>query len=177
MRHECATVVTVLAVLLAAGRARAETQAKFRLPSGVEVSIREAPFAKGKFRVTGCTDAGAACFINGRVPFGRAAPLPRTYVERIAVSFGGSTYVLDTSDMYDAWGSRPLEHPGNNVRYLGGRCTDSKNCQIRGLFSDGGASFVAEWRVVKGRATRTVLTDSVDVVDLFMEHIDPPTFE
>jgi hypothetical protein len=176
MRRPYATVAVALAVLLASGRAGAGPKARFTLPSGVEVSISEAPFNKSKFRVSGCTDEGAACFINGRVPFGRAARLPRTYVERISVSFGGSTYVLDSSDMYDAWGDRPLEHAGK-IRYLGGRCSDSKNCQVRGLFSDGGASFVAEWRVVDGRATRTVLTDSADVVDLFMKNIDPPMFE
>jgi hypothetical protein len=171
-----AKLAVFLAALLAAGRAGAGPQVKFTLPSGVVVAITEAPFARPKFRVSGCTDEGAACFINGHVPFGRASRLPRTYVERIAVSFGGSTYILDSSDMYDAWGERPLEHAGK-VRYFGGRCTDSKNCQVRGLFSDGAASFVAEWRVVNGRATRTVLTDSTDVVDLFMRHIDPPVFE
>jgi hypothetical protein len=36
---------------------------------------------------------------------------------------------------------------------------------------------VAEWRVVNGTAVRTVLTDSHDVVTLFMKNIDTPDFE
>lgn len=174
--HHSAKLVAVLGAVLAAGRVSAETDRKFKLPTGLEIAITEASFPKGRFRVEGCADMEGACLINGRVPFGRAAHLPRTYVKRISVTFGGNTYVLDSSDMYDAWGDRPLEHAGK-VRYLGGRCTDSRNCQVRGLFSDGSASFVAEWRVVAGRATRTVLTDSSDVVDLFMTNIDPPSFE
>ncbi len=99
--------------------------------------------------------------------------LPKSYVKRLKVAFGGASYDLDSSDMYDAWGDRPLQVAGK-VRYLGGRCFDARNCQVRGLFSDGASSFVAEWRVVDGRTTRTVLTDSIDVVDLFIKSIDPP---
>jgi hypothetical protein len=78
--------------------------------------------------------------------------------------------------MYNAWGSRPLEFIGS-VRYFGGKCVDAKNCSFRGLFSDAGGSFVAEWRVINGVSTRTVLTDSSDVVSLFMKNIDPPEYE
>ena len=78
--------------------------------------------------------------------------------------------------MYDAWGARPLEQEGV-IRYFGGKCFDKENCQLRGVFSDGAGSFVAEWRIVNGHAARTVLTTSSDVVNLFKQHIDPPSFE
>ena len=78
--------------------------------------------------------------------------------------------------MYDAWGARPLEVKGV-VRYFGGKCFDTKNCQLRGLFSDAAGSFVAEWQIVGGLPTRTILTSSSDVVHLFMNNIDPPVFE
>jgi hypothetical protein len=148
----------------------------FTLPSGIAVTIEESPFDKERFRVEGCVKEGGPCRINGRVPFGRTSLLPRTHVSRIAISFHGRTYQLDSSDMYDAWGTRPLEHRGK-VRYLGGDCSDATNCRIRGLFSDGAGTFVAEWQIVDGVARRTVLTDSSDVVDLFVRHIDPPKFD
>lgn len=75
--------------------------------------------------------------------------------------------------MYDAWGNRPLEVKGA-IRYFGGRCSDVKNCEFRGIFSDGVGTFVAEWRVVDGVPIRDVLTDSSDIIDLFMHNIDPP---
>jgi hypothetical protein len=77
--------------------------------------------------------------------------------------------------MYDAWGGRPLEYKGT-IRYFGGKCSDQKNCQFRGIFSDGAGSFVAEWRIVGGVPTRTVLSGSDDIVHLFMKNIDPPEF-
>jgi len=36
---------------------------------------------------------------------------------------------------------------------------------------------VAQWEIVDGVSVRTVLTDSDDIVDLFMHNIDPPDDE
>ena len=148
----------------------------FTLPSGVKVHILEAPFKSTEWRVDGCSLAATACRINGHLPFGAAFGMPRTYVKRITVEYRGRTHTLDATDMYNAWGSRPLEHKGT-VRYFGGKCFDAHNCQFRGLFSDAAGSFVAEWRIVGDQATRTVLTDSNDVVHLFIANIDPPEYE
>lgn len=168
--------VLLIAFLLSDSSAGLNARREYALPSGVVISIVEAPFSRPKFRITGCVREGEACRINGRIPFGRTSQVPKTYIARIAISFAGATHLLDSSDMYDAWGGRPLEYPGK-IRYLGGQCYDANNCQIRGLFSDGAGTFVAEWRVIHGRPIRTVLTDSSDVVDLFVRHIDPPKFE
>jgi hypothetical protein len=172
-------ILTVFAImLLFPVGAYSDTTANFTLPSGVAVQIVEAPFQRSKFKVTGCTGIDFTCLINGRVPMGVDGREPKTYVKSIAVTFDGQSYELDASDMYDAWGSRPLEFPGV-IRYFGGKCFDPKprSCQFRGLFSDGAGSFVAEWFVVNGRPFRTILTGSDDVVNLFMKHIDPPEFD
>jgi hypothetical protein len=168
---------TVIALTLAAisTLALADTEAAFTLPSGVNIKIVEAPFDKKSFNVSGCTDTGDVCLINGRIPLGAASSLPKTYVKSIEVSYRKQSYLLDVSDMYDAWGGRPLEYKGT-IRYFGGKCSDQKNCQFRGIFSDGAGSFVAEWRIVGGVPTRTVLSGSDDIVHLFMKNIDPPEF-
>jgi len=167
-------VVGVMGLL--AGCAVADTTAQFELPGGIKVSIAEGVFLATKVKVIGCAvGGGAGCLIDGQIPFGIVRGLPKTYVKSISIVALGKSYPLDVSGMYDAWGKRPLEYPGA-VRYFGGWCFDERNCQFRGLFSDGASTFVAEWRVVQGRGMRTVLTDSSDVVDLFMSHIDPPRF-
>jgi len=143
----------------------AETTATFTLPSGVAVRIVEAPFKLSR---------EADCRINGRrVPWGPGVSLPKTYVKSITVSFRGRSYELDASCMYDAWGGRPLEVPGV-IRYFGGKCSDVKTCQFRGVFSDASEAFVAEWSIANGVAVRTVLSSSNDIVNLFMKNIDPP---
>jgi hypothetical protein len=174
MIHRAVALALILAVVSAP--AFADTEATFTLPSGVKVKIIEAPFYKKFFKISGCTETSGACFINGHVPFGVAFGLPKTYVKSISVSYRNQSYSLDVSDMYDAWGSRPLEYKGS-VRYFGGKCFNTKLCQFRGLFSDGAGSFVAEWGVVNGLPIRTVLSGQNDIVNLFMRHIDPPEYE
>ena len=167
----------ILSGLFLSMRAEADNTASFVLPSGVAVRIVEAPFQRSKFKIEGCTRNDAPCLINGRIAFGGfQGELPKTYVRSIVVTFDGQSYDLDTSAMYNAWGSRPLEHPGV-IRYFGGKCFYKGNCQFRGVFADGALSFAAEWRIVNGRQIRTVLTGSDDVVHLFMKHIDPPEYE
>ena len=161
---------------LSSAVSHADTTAAFTLPSGVAVRIVEAPFKASQFKIQGCSEQDSACLINGRVPFGNADALPRTYVKSITVSFKGRSYALDATQMFDAWGSRPLEVKGA-VRYFGGSCSDAKNGRFRGLFSDAAGAFVAEWLIVNGVSIRTVLTDSDDVVHLFMQSIDPPEYD
>jgi hypothetical protein len=100
-------------------------------------------------------------------PFG----LPSTYVKSITVTVKGRLYSLDVADMYNAWGSRPLEYKGV-IRYFGGTCLDSENCRFRGVFSDAAGSFGAEWYIIKGLAIRTVISSSSDIIQLFAKHID-----
>jgi hypothetical protein len=169
-------VAIVFALVLISVSALADTEAMFTLPSGVKVNIVEAPFEKKLFKVSGCTESSQHCFINGHVPAGILFGLPKTYVKSITVSYQSRSYSLDAADMYDAWGVRPVEYKGA-VRYFGGRCRSAKNCEFRGLFSDGAATFVAEWRVVDGLPVRTVLSDNYDIVHLFMRHIDPPILD
>lgn len=170
------SLITILSFIIFTSSATADMTSTFTLPSGVEVKIIEAPFQKALFKVEGCSEGDSVCRINGHAPAGIAFGLPKTYVKSITVSFQGRSYSLDVSDMYNAWGSRPLEHKGK-IRYFGGKCFNSKNCQFRGLFSDAAGTFVAEWRIVNELPVRTVLTDSNDVVNLFTKNIDPPEFD
>ena len=154
----------------------ADTNAAFTLPSGVQVEIVESNFQRSLFKISECREHEEVCFINGHIPFGVDVGLPKSYVKSIRITYQGQSYSLDVSDMYNAWGTRPLEYKGK-IRYFGGKCFDAKNCQFRGLFSDAAGSFVAEWRIVNGLSARTVLTSSNDVINLFITHIDPPEFD
>ena len=167
-------MITSLVLALAAAATPAE--ASFVLPSGVKVQIVEAPFKRQDWHVEGCGEDDKICLIDGHPPFGTAWGTPITYVKSITVEYQGRTHLLDVSNMFNAWGTRPLEYPGS-VRYFGGKCFSPDHCQLRGLFSDGAGAFVAEWVVFNGRCTRTVLTSSSDVVNLFIKNIDPPEVE
>jgi len=151
-----------------------ESVSEFNLASGIRVRIVEAPFSETMFKVELCPNGISVCRINGKVPHGVAVEKPKTYLKELMISYKGKSYRLDSSNMFNAWGKRPLEYPSWNIRYFGGHCHDENLCVVRGLFADGGATFVAEWQVVDGIAERTVITESDDVVELFMVNIDPP---
>ena len=172
-------VATLLGCLFSTS-ALADTTSTFTLPSDVDVTIVESVFDKEMFNVERCSPnrwgSGSIGRINGRVPYGIDINVPETYVKSITISYQGAAYELDVTDMYNAWGDRPLQYPGG-VRYFGGKCFDKKHYQFRGLFSDAAGAFVAEWRIVDAVAIRTVLTFSDDVVHLFGEYMDPPEYD
>jgi len=147
----------------------------FVLPGGARVEIAEAPFEPKLNRIEGCGKDDELCLINGRPPFGVSFGLPKTYVQGITVSFMGRSYQLDVTDMYDAWGERSSKR--GERRWFGGQCYKSSFCVFRGVFGDGGDTYVAEWSVYRGVVSRTVITDADDVVNVFMENIERPRLD
>ena len=168
--------LSILLVISFVISACAKAETEFTLPNGIKVSILEENFDKSDFKVTGCAGSGAVCIINGSSPFGSDLGLPKTYVKSIKIFFQEHSYTLDSSNMYNAWGNRHLIQT-DKIRYFGGNCYDSKNCQFRGLFSDAAGAFVAEWQIVNGLQYRTVISNSSDIIGLFSKNIDPPVWE
>jgi hypothetical protein len=80
----------------------------FVLPSGVRVEITEAAFKRSAFRVVGCKQGGSICTIDGHFPFGSNLTIPSIYLKKITVTYGGKSHSLDSSNMHNAWGARPL---------------------------------------------------------------------
>jgi hypothetical protein len=176
MKRYIHLMLVVFAFIVCAGQAVANQPVALVLPSGVRVVIIEMPFDRATFKISGCEGGDHGCIINGHVPFGSDNEIPKTFTKSITATYQDKSYSLDVSDMFNAWGTRPLEVKGA-VRYFGGKCRDAKNCELRGIFSDGAGSYVAEWQIIHGVPFRTILTNSDDVVNLFIHHIDPPEIE
>ncbi len=133
------------------------------------VRIVEAPFAESKLKYS----ESSPCLVDGQIPFGTDCGIPSTYVKSLTVVVNGKSLKLDTSQMFNAWGTRHLTmHEGKLVRYFGGSCLDKDICVFRGLFSDGAGTFVAEWRVFQGATTRTVITSDEEIVFPFTDNLD-----
>ena len=118
--------------------------------------------------------------VNGTAPFGEDSSNPRavpsSYLAKLTLRVKGKTYNLETTNMYNAWGDRPLEDHGQ--KYMAAHCYDPNTCTLRGIFSGQGGLYVAEWIIGNGKPFRSILSDSTDVVDFFMKGgINPPVFE
>jgi len=125
--------------------------------------------------VTISGDTESSNLPNGNIVFGSVSS-PKTYLSKIIFSVKNKEYKLESKYMYNAWGRRPLEIAGV-IKYFDAHCYNSENCTIRGIFSDAAGSFVAEWKVINGKAIRTVITNSGDIVNNFIKDISPPVYE
>jgi len=158
-----------------ASAAENESNATVELGKNITASLTERTFFPSQAKIETCSSGSGICGINGGIPFGIAAGMPKTYLSKLIVSVDQKSYTLDTGNMYDAWGKRPAE--GKGARHLAASCYGPMNCIVRGIFSEGPGAYVAEWAIVDGHASRTMLTGSKDIVDLFLKRIDPPGFE
>ncbi|MFC3150733.1 hypothetical protein ACFOEK_06825 [Litoribrevibacter euphylliae] len=149
---------------------------QFVLGEGLSIKIVESAFISSEWNISYCPNSKRVCFINGLTPMGVDGNIPETYVSKLVATVNGLSYQLDTSNMFNAWGDRPLEHPGS-IKYFSGVCQYQANCTFRGIFSDAAASFVVEWRINQGVPERTIMTSSQDVVSLFIDNIDPPVYD
>jgi hypothetical protein len=131
---------------------------EFDLPSGVHLAILEEPIRLMH---------NMNCQI-GSVP-------PKAYVKSITASFRGHSWDLSSSCMFDAVPDRALVITGS-AREFGGGCDENGNCVLRGIFADEPNSYVAEWRITKGIATRTVLSADANLVASFRKQIEPSPY-
>jgi hypothetical protein len=167
--------IIILLTLMLAFSAIAEEK-QYDLGNGLSVTIIESPFAPSDWNITYCPNSERICLINGVTPNGVDGNMPITYLKILIATINGKQYNLDSSNMFNAWGNRPLEDP-SSVKYFAGSCQHETWCTFRGLFSDGAGSFVAEWQVRQGVPERTIITSSNDIVHLFINSIDPPVYE
>lgn len=163
-----------LALLAASVSTSKEQHVDLALPSGVHISIMEAPFKRSGIPVQGCTNSAKVCRVGGK-PYGLASGRPKTYIRRIVATYGNSQFVLDSTGIYDAEVREHADHSG--VAFFGGSCQDAKNCAFRAVLGDAANATAAEWVVVDGVVERTVLSGDADIVQFFQKNIDPPAYE
>jgi hypothetical protein len=171
------SAITLAALLLFTACAAAEQTAKpateqaatiaFALGDG-RLAIVQAPFDRMRAKILGCRVNTLPCLIDGRVPYGATAGNPRTYVQKITFSRKGRTFVLPSDGMFDALTKSPS--PEDVKRSFGVAC-DEDICTIRAAFSDASETFVVQWRIVSGIATREIISGEPDIVDYIMDNL------
>jgi hypothetical protein len=151
---------------------KTEVKTEFSLPNGAKITIIQDIFDEKKFKLDKCGDM--VCFINGHIPQGTEY-IPETYVKSIKVHYQGEVYSLDSSDMYNALRTSELYSSMNSKRF-GGQCKDKYNCTFRGIFADAAATFTVEWKIIRGKSYRTIMTFSHDIIYFIMENLEPDAY-
>jgi hypothetical protein len=152
-----------------------ELKTVLQFENSIRVTLVEKKFNPEQAKIERCQNDMVICLINGGIPFGTAGSMPKTYLDKLNLEIGDKSYDLETSNMYNAWGEKPKEISGV-IKYMAVHCYSPKTCTLRGIFSDAAGSFVAEWIISNGIPLRTILSNSKDIVNLFIKKISPPVF-
>jgi hypothetical protein len=150
------------------------TETNIKINEDIELVFQEYRYTSDDWAA--CDKNKSKCFKNGVPVFGTASLHPISHLSDLELRYKDTKYKLDTSHMYNAHleGGREIK---GVIEYLYATCYDAKNCNARGIFSDAGGTYVAEWEVLDGIPIRTMLTASGDIVRKFIEHIRPPVYD
>ena len=122
------------------------------LDETVQLHMHVSLFDSSLHDMTACTGEDA-CVIDGTIAFGTLSAPPVEKVDAIILDVDGRRVELDGSHMFDP--RSPREDRQLNVWMTRGR---GDRLTIRGVFSDGAATYVGEWEVASKGSVRTILT-------------------
>lgn len=97
--------------------------------------------------------------IDGIPIFGTDGEMPKYKLTKATLTRGNITYNLQVDNMYNPWFG---DKPSTNLFKLTINGTD---IHLRGFFSDGAGTYVAEWLIIGRSSIRTILTNEEWVFD------------
>lgn len=128
------------------------------LGDGVAVTLVMEPFDPEGREIATCANA-VPCAIDGVPVFGTDGALPTREVTSLHVDYGAHSAELDHSGMFNAWSPYDDDRPNVAVIHR-----DADSLRLRGEFSDGSATYVAEWLVLGDASVRTRI-DCLECID------------
>ncbi|RLP53265.1 MAG: hypothetical protein D6160_16580 [Ketobacter sp.] len=149
-------------------------ESKVAISDDIELEFKEYRYTNDDRAA--CEKSESHCFKNGVPVFGTESLHPISHLSALELRYKDTRYQLDTSFMYNA-GAEKGHQVNGVVEYFYANCYDAKNCIVRGIFSDAGGTYVAEWKVLDGKPFRTILTTAGDIVSKFVDDIRPPVYQ
>lgn len=145
-----------------AAASHTEAQTTFAFTSDVSLHLRASPFDSTKHQVSRCKilDWEGVCLIDGKPVLGTDWDIPRSVLESLELEIGSTRVSLEVSSLYNPWFGSPSKEFFSVSQVEGGWV-------VRGCFSDGDGSYVAEWLVINGGSLRTLVSRDESVMDQF----------
>lgn len=131
---------------------------QIQLPAQQTLAISVSKFDQKQHKLTKCGD-DYHCLIDDKPFWGSDGKIPKTQLSKIIFKNKNQSVELEVSGMYDPNLAAETAHKFSVVNYY------DDNWKIRGQFSDGAGSYMAEWLVVKGKAVRTIIGDPESLLD------------
>jgi hypothetical protein len=119
----------------------------------VKLSVTAKPFNPKEHDIQKCkiTSWEGVCLIDNKPVFGADMGMPKTMLNKAIVQVGAKVIPLDVTCMFNPWFKKPSKGQFEINMIEGGFA-------VRGFFSDGAGSYVAEWEIISGVSVRTILT-------------------
>ena len=124
---------------------------------GFAVNMSTQPFVADDHKIKFCGDY--VCLIDHHLPFGVDGKLPKMAVSALTVQFGDRAVELNTDSMFD-----PFDESSELLSRLSIDAYWGDFYKVTGRFSDGAASYIAQW-VVSSYGSYRVFLGSAELLD------------
>ncbi|WP_370052317.1 hypothetical protein [Neptunomonas sp.] len=124
---------------------------------GFAVNMSTQPFVAEDHEITFCGEY--VCLIDQQLPFGNDGKLPKKLVSVLVVQFGDRAVELNTDGMFD-----PFDESSELLSRLSIDAYWGDFYKVTGRFSDGAASYIAQW-VVSSYGSSRVFLGSAELLD------------
>lgn len=124
------------------------------------------PFDSTEHRIGKCkiNNYESVCLIDDKVFFGTDWTVPVNELVGLSLNIGSICINLDVSSMYNPWLGNAAPKKQFKIEVIAG------GYLVRGLFSDGAASYIAEWKIINGKSIRTLIDNNENLVLDFLEN-------
>jgi hypothetical protein len=124
---------------------------------GFAVNMSTQPFVAEDHKIKFCGDY--VCLIDHHLPFGVDGKLPKMAVSALTVQFGDRAVELNTDGMFD-----PFDESSELLSRLSIDAYWGDFYKVTGRFSDGAASYLAQW-VVSSHGSSRIFLGSAELLD------------
>ncbi|HYG04562.1 MAG TPA: hypothetical protein VD927_19075 [Chryseosolibacter sp.] len=156
-------IIVLLMLSIPTGVNAQQHNSSFELENDVSLTaITETFHAKEhKFDTCRTNDGRKICLIDGELFFGiEGVHAPRYELKHLSITLNGTDIPLETSGMYNP----NLHHPDVRKAQFKFEKTDP-GYLLTGFFSDGLATYVAQWLIVRQSALRIKLSSNENDID------------
>ncbi len=130
----------------------------------IKLHIETSDFDSLKHKITRTSINGwsAVYQIDGQLVFGTDWGIPDTKLDKMILTIGNDKIKLDVSTMYNPW-------IGNycNAHYFELKPIEGGYLLIAN-FSDGAASYITEWKIIKDKSVRTMISVDEGIISRFL---------
>lgn len=155
----CKPLLILIVYLISACASTSASQFTSSYTAGINITAEVSSFVSDSRELGYCGDY--LCLISGAPFWGSDGKIPHSKLSKLVVTIGAERISLDTQGMYNPVLTQDTMSERIDVNHSWGDVY-----RVKGVFSDGAGSYIAEWLIIKGKTLRTFIGDRESIADL-----------